>query len=154
MCRAGASLSALVASIACFPLWLKICHWHIFLTRRARRLRPTPKVSSSSEAKDLGAVNTSVASEILHFVQNDSWWRVRCFVSEVLTYGQSEVCYASEVFAKAKVKFRLWRSDNQVCVSLCLHKRGTRRLLCSQKIYDFFRCESTKSGRFMRAKSI
>ena len=71
-CRAGACLSALVASIACFPLWLKICHWHIFLTRRARRLRPTPKVSSSSEAKDLGAVNTSVASEILRFAQNDS----------------------------------------------------------------------------------
>ena len=27
--------SALVASTACFPLWLKICHRHIFLTRRA-----------------------------------------------------------------------------------------------------------------------
>ena len=27
--------SAQVASIACFPLWLKICHRHIFLTRRA-----------------------------------------------------------------------------------------------------------------------
>ena len=27
--------SALVASIACFPLWLKICHRHIFLTRHA-----------------------------------------------------------------------------------------------------------------------
>ena len=27
--------SARVASIACFPLWLKICHRHIFLTRRA-----------------------------------------------------------------------------------------------------------------------
>ena len=29
-------------------------------------------MSSSSVAKDLGAINTSVASEILHFVQNDS----------------------------------------------------------------------------------
>ena len=27
--------SAQVASIACSPLWLKICHRHIFLTRRA-----------------------------------------------------------------------------------------------------------------------
>ena len=27
--------SAPVASVACFPLWLKICHRHIFLTRRA-----------------------------------------------------------------------------------------------------------------------
>ena len=27
--------SALVAIIDCSPLWLKICHWHIFLTRRA-----------------------------------------------------------------------------------------------------------------------
>ena len=79
-------------------------------------LRPTPscarhrQVSSSSVAKDLGATNTSVAREILRFAQNDSRWRGKCFVSEVLTYGQSEVCYASEVFAKAKVKFRLWRS--------------------------------------------
>ena len=85
------------------------------------------------------------------FVKGVRW---RPLLSEVLTYGQSEVCYASEVFAKAKVKFRLWRSDNQACVSLCLHKRGTRRLLCSQKIYDFLRCESTESGRFQRAKSI
>ena len=30
-------------------------------------------------------------------------WRQRPLVSEVLTYGQSEVCYASEVFAKANV---------------------------------------------------
>ena len=48
----------------------------------------------------------------------------------------------------------LRRRDNQACVSLCLHKRGTRRLLCSQKIYDFLRCESAESGRFQRAKSI
>ncbi|MBR2611668.1 MAG: hypothetical protein IKC72_01245 [Clostridia bacterium] len=43
-----------------------------------RHLAPTPscarhrQVSSSSEAKDLCAIITSVASEILHFVQNDS----------------------------------------------------------------------------------
>ena len=48
----------------------------------------------------------------------------------------------------------LRKRDNQACVSLCLHKRGTRRLLCSQKNCDFFRCESTKSGCFQRAKSI
>ena len=48
----------------------------------------------------------------------------------------------------------LRRRDNQACVSLCLHKRGTRRLLCSQKIYDFLRCESAESERFQRAKSI
>ena len=71
-------------------------------------------MSSSSVAKDLGATNTSVAREILRFAQNDSRWRGKCFVSEVLTYGQSEVCYASEVFAKAKVKFRLWRSGMNV----------------------------------------
>ena len=59
-------------------------------------------MSSSSVAKDLGAINTSVASEILHFVQNDSRWRGTCFVSEVLTYGQSEVCIESEVSPLAK----------------------------------------------------
>ena len=32
--------SALVASTACFPLWLKICHRHIFLTRRAPQGAP------------------------------------------------------------------------------------------------------------------
>ena len=31
----SSTASALVASTACFPLWLKICHRHIFLTRRA-----------------------------------------------------------------------------------------------------------------------
>ena len=31
------------------------------------------QVSSSSEAKDLGAVITSVVSEILRFAQNDGW---------------------------------------------------------------------------------
>ncbi|MBR2612480.1 MAG: hypothetical protein IKC72_05350, partial [Clostridia bacterium] len=32
-------------------------------------------VSSSSVAKDLGATNISVASEILRYAQNDSCWR-------------------------------------------------------------------------------
>ena len=39
--------SAQVASIACFPLWLKICHRHIFLTRRAHPEGALPRKSAS-----------------------------------------------------------------------------------------------------------
>ncbi len=37
---------ARVASIACFPLWLKICHRHIFLTRRALPEGALPRKSA------------------------------------------------------------------------------------------------------------
>ena len=38
-------------------------------------------------------------------------------------------------------------NDNQVCVSLCMHKRGTRRLLCSQKSL-ILRYEVPKANAF------
>ena len=85
-----------------------------------RRIAPDTEGVILERSEGSGRCQHLPQSEILHFVQNDGRWRGTCFVSEVLTYGQSEVCYASEVFAKAKVKFRLWRSDNQACVSLCL----------------------------------
>ncbi len=34
-------LTALPVAITdCFPLWLKTCHWHVFLTRRAYEGEP------------------------------------------------------------------------------------------------------------------
>ena len=42
---------------------------------------------------------------------------------------------------------RRYGNDNQVCVSLCMHKRGTRRLLCSQKSL-ILRYEVPKANAF------
>ena len=57
------SLTALpVAIIDCSPLWLKTCHWHVSLTRRAyegeHKLLSLPFIGEVAERSEVGGVVT------------------------------------------------------------------------------------------------
>ena len=97
--------------------------------------RPTPKVSSSSEAKDLGAINISVASEILRFAQNDGGWRKYRLYTCILVYSPASIPFHSSLFAFPLLRWLppggSWRrqATEGECATLSLRVHIVRRLL-------------------------
>ena len=130
-------------------------------------------MSSSSEAKDLGAVITSVASEILHFVQNDSRWsgipfsltplckRRLCYLTAFCGMCNTTLRPTPKAFFHARVasislfrsakKYRVHREGN-IYSSLaesvrfwCFRTLKNRRFFASRAICACLACASTDS---------